>query len=149
MPEIKASLAFFGKPIVMFWSITNGNFTSTGGSYAPKFLTITGSNILEKGVCWSTERNPTVLDNRSTKSFTLKGTIFHVTGLKPATVYYLRPYVINKTYNVAYGDEVKIVTNPKGTAKGTWEESKEIDEAANTRCRNALQATIEYFKRIL
>ena len=119
-------------------------YVATGATQALVRATIAGSNVLEQGVCWSTEHNPTVLDNRSTKSFSLKGTIFHITGLEPATVYYIRPYVMNKTYTVAYGDEVKIVTLPKGTCTWSWDEQGP-DEATNTRCRNAIKETIDYF----
>lgn len=124
--------------------IETNHYVATGATQALMRAKVSGSNILERGVCWSTEHNPTVLDNRTTKSFSLKGIIFHVKGLEPSTVYYLRPYVMNKTYTVAYGDEVKIVTHPKGTCSGTWDEGAP-DEAANARCRNAIKETIEYF----
>ena len=123
---------------------STNHYVATGATEALMRAVTLGSNILETGVCWSKEHNPTVLDSRSTKSFSLKGTIFHVKGLEPATVYYLRPYVMNKTYQVAYGDEVKIVTHPQGTCRGTWDEGAP-DEAANARCRNAIKQTIDYF----
>lgn len=119
-------------------------YVATGATQALVRATTTGSNILERGVCWSTERNPTVLDERTTKSFSLNGTIFHIKGMKPATVYYVRPYVMNKTYTVAYGDEIKVVTHPAGGCSWSWNEGAP-DEAANTRCRNAMRETIEYF----
>lgn len=120
------------------------HYVLTGASQALMRATMTGGNILERGVCWSTSHEPTVLDNRSTKYFDLKGYLFHVKGLEPATVYYLRPYVMNKTYQVAYGDEVKIVTHPKGTCVGTWDGGAP-DEEANARCRQAIYETIDYF----
>ena len=123
---------------------STNHYVATGATQALMRATMTGSNIMERGVCWSTEREPTVLDNRTTKSFSLNGYIFHVKDLKPSTVYYLRPYIINKTYQVAYGDEVKIVTHPKGTCVGTWNGGAP-DEAANSRCSKAIQQTIEYF----
>lgn len=124
-------------------TLTN-KYVATGATQALVRATVTGSNILERGVCWSTEHNPTVLDNRTTKSFSLNGTIFHIKGMKPSTVYYIRPYVMNKTYTVAYGDEVKIVTHPAGGCTWSWNEGAP-DDAANTRCRNAIKETIDYF----
>ena len=121
-------------------------YVAMGSTEALVRATSIGSNIVERGVCWSTERNPTVLDNRTTKSFSLNGYIFHIKGLEPATVYYVRPYVMNKTYTVAYGDEIKVVTHPKGTCTGSWNEGAPND-AANTRCRNAINETIEYFNQ--
>ena len=120
------------------------HYVATGATQALMRAAMVSSNLLERGVCWSTEHNPTVLDNRTTKNFSLKGLIFHLTGLQPATVYYLRPYVMNKTYEVAYGDEVKIVTHPQGTCTGSWDEGAP-DEAANGRCRRAIKETIDYF----
>ncbi len=122
------------------------HYVPTGSTEAIMRATMTGSNVLERGICWSTEHNPTVLDNRTTEYHTLNGNIYHVRNLTPATVYYLRPYVMNKTYEVAYGDEVKIVTHPKGTCVGTWNEGAP-DEAANKRCRDAINQTIEYFNQ--
>lgn len=124
-------------------TVTN-HYIATGSTEALVRATMTGSNILERGVCWSTEHEPTVLDNRTTEYHSLKGNIYHIRGMQPATVYYVRPYVMNKTYTVAYGDEVKIVTHPKGTCRGTWNEGAP-DEAANARCRKAIAETIDYF----
>ena len=119
-------------------------YVATGATQALMRATMQGSNVLERGVCWSTERQPTVLDQRTTDYYSLKGNIYHVTGLTPATVYYLRPYVMNKTYQVAYGDEVKIVTHPAGTCSGTWDNGAP-DAAANSRCLTAIEQTIDYF----
>lgn len=120
------------------------HYVATGATQALMRAAMTGSNTLERGVCWSTEHNPTVLDNRTTKFFSLNGYIFHIKDLTPSTVYYLRPYVMNKTYQVAYGDEVKIVTHPKGNCVGTWNNGAP-DAAANERCSTAIKQTIEYF----
>lgn len=124
-------------------TLTN-KYVATGATQALVRATTSGSNILERGVCWSTQHNPTVLDNRTTKSFSLNGTIFHIKGLQPSTVYYVRPYVMNNTYTVAYGDEIKVVTHPAGGCTWSWNEGAP-DETANTRCRNAIKETIDYF----
>ena len=119
-------------------------YVPTGATEALMRASMTGTNILERGVCWSKQHNPTVLDNRTTEYWTLNGNIYHITGLEPATVYYLRPYVMNKTYTVAYGEEVKIVTHPKGNCTGTWDNGAPTAEA-NDRCRTAINQTIAYF----
>ncbi len=123
---------------------STNHFVPTGATQALVRASFSGSNIIERGVCWSTEHNPTVLDNRTTKYFTQNGYVLHIKGLTPATVYYVRPYVMNKTYTVAYGDEVKIVTHPAGNCVGTWDNGAPTEEA-NIRCYNAIQETIEYF----
>lgn len=157
--EIEAELALLTRALLEF-RVANGtigdgvapevaftnHYVPTGANEAMMRADFKGDNLIEKGVCWSTERNPSIFDSRTTKAFSQNGTIIHVKGLEPSTVYYLRPYVINKTYAVAYGDVVKIVTHPKGTCRGTWDEGAPT-EAANTRCRNAINETIEYFNQ--
>ena len=125
---------------------STNHYVPTGSTEALVRANMTGSNILERGVCWSTEHNPTVLDNRTTEYHSQNGNIYHIRNLTPATVYYVRPYIMNKTYTVAYGDEVKIVTHPKGTCVGTWDNGAPTEEA-NKRCRDAINQTIEYFNQ--
>ena len=123
---------------------TTHKYVATGATQALVRASFSGSNIIEKGVCWSTHREPTVLDDRTTKSYTLNGSIFHIEGLKSSTVYYVRAYAINKTYTVAYGEERKIVTHPMGNCTWSWNEGAPTPEA-NDRCRNAVKETIDYF----
>ena len=120
------------------------HYVPTGATEALMRATVEGDNILESGVCWSTGHNPTVLDNKSTNKHSYNGNVYHPKGLTPATVYYLRPYVINTSYQVAYGDEVKVVTHPKGNCTWSWNNGAPTEEA-NTRCRTAIKQTIDYF----
>ena len=122
---------------------TNPDFIG-GATKAMLRANFSGSNILERGVCWNTEHNPVVTDNRSTKTWSLNGYILVAEGLSPATVYYMRPYIMNNTYQVAYGDEVKVVTHPKGNCTWSWDEAGP-DAATNDRCRTAIKQTIDYF----
>lgn len=105
--------------------------------------TISGSNIIERGICWSTEPDPTIADHRSTKYYSQKGTLFHVSDMQPASVFYARPYAITGTYAVGYGEPMKIVTLPVGSCRGTWDEGAPTEDA-NARCRNAIAETIDY-----
>ena len=81
---------------------------------------LNGAKLREAGFCYSTEKNPTVMDQRSTGYFENNGRIYIMDNLTPATVYYARPYVITEGYQVAYGDELKIVTIPKGGMTWSW-----------------------------
>lgn len=121
------------------------SYVPTGATQAlMRFDCINCSGELERGVCWSTEHNPTILDERTTKHFVLNGNVYHIKGMKSSTVYYLRPYQMDKYYNVSYGDEVKIVTHPTGSCSGNWDYNAPND-AANARCSIAIDQTIEYF----
>ena len=81
---------------------------------------LNGAKLREVGFCYSTEKNPTVKDQCSSAYFENNGRIYIMDNLTPATVYYARPYVITEGYQVAYGDQLKIVTIPKGGMTWSW-----------------------------
>ena len=80
---------------------------------------INSSQIMEQGFCWSTNPNPTVLDNRSTDYLENNGRIYRM-SMNPATIYYIRAYAITKNYAVGYGDVIKISTLPMGDVTYTY-----------------------------
>lgn len=81
---------------------------------------LNGAKLREAGFCYSTEKNPTVADQRSTGYFENNGRIYIMDNMTPATVYYARPYVLTEGYQVAYGEQLKIVTIPKGGMTWSW-----------------------------
>lgn len=98
-------------------SITSDSRYARGATMAFGRMTVSGA-VKEKGFCWSESPEPTIKDSRSTKTLTgnsVEGTIYWIDGLKPATMYYMRPYAISSGYQVAYGDVIKFSTIPMGT----------------------------------
>ena len=70
------------------------------------------SNITEKGFCWSTTSNPTVLNSNVSNVSTVSSTggfNKHLTGLTPGTTYYLRAYATNAS-GTSYGNELIFIT---------------------------------------
>ena len=114
-----------------------------GATWAFGRSTVSGSNIMEKGFCWSENPDPKVTDNRTTEYLNQAGMIYWIRDLKPATVYYMRAYAINKTYAVGYGDVIKVVTIPKGTMG--WWYNNGGDEEVNARLNNAIGSTVDYY----
>lgn len=77
-------------------AVTGGNVTSDGGA-----------NVTARGVCWGTQHNPTITgshtsDGNGTGAFTST-----ITGLNPATVYYVRAYATNSE-GTSYGEQKNI-----------------------------------------
>ena len=84
-------------------AIGGGNITNEGGN-----------PMTVRGVCWSTNKNPTVSDRLTTDSIPkgVAGTgIFadSIKGLTPFTTYYIRAYATNGN-GTAYGNEETITT---------------------------------------
>lgn len=81
-------------------AISGGNLISDGGDV-----------ITAKGVCWSTNENPTITDSISINGTGTDAFISNITGLSPATTYYVRAYATNSV-GTSYGNEVSFTTLP-------------------------------------
>jgi uncharacterized protein (TIGR02145 family) len=69
-----------------------------------------GSEVTDRGVCWSTIPNPTISGSH-TSNGTGTGIFTSIlTSLTPGTIYYVRAYAIN-TVGTGYGNEVSFETN--------------------------------------
>ncbi|WP_020527422.1 Kelch repeat-containing protein [Flexithrix dorotheae] len=71
-----------------------------------------GANpIIGHGHCWSENQNPTIEDNLVNQGELDNEEDFesNLTGLKQATVYYLRPFVTT-VYGTIYGDQISFMT---------------------------------------
>jgi hypothetical protein len=80
-------------------AITGGTITSDGGA-----------NVTARGIVWSTSPSPTIAIATKTTDGTGTGTFTNtLTGLAPATTYYVRAYATNAA-GTAYGNEVSFTT---------------------------------------
>jgi len=69
-----------------------------------------GSDITEKGVCWSTHQDPTLEDSHMAASGVGVGLYTcNLTGLTPSTKYYVRAYARN-SYGLGFGEVLEFVT---------------------------------------
>lgn len=75
-----------------------GNVTETGGA-----------EILMKGVCWSTNQNPTVSDSKTEDGDGSGQFNSQLTNLKSGTTYYVRAYATNSA-GTGYGEQVTLAT---------------------------------------
>ena len=105
-----------------------------------------GIKILEQGFCWSTNPEPTILDNRTTEYLNNNGHIYIMRNVQPSTVYYVRAYAMTENYAVGYGDVIKVITIPSGGITFTYDYGAPAD--ANKRIVNALTSAVEYWNNL-
>jgi len=77
-------------------------------------ITSEGSEILSRGVCWSTNSVPTILDNKTTDSIGAGNYSSTITGLQPETTYFVRAYAISKNGS-NYGNTYSFTTTKSFT----------------------------------
>ena len=133
--------------------VANGSGTAPKVETDPRFIrgctwafgrsTVSGTDIVEQGFCWSENPDPKVTDFRTTEYLNQAGRIYWLRDLKPATIYYIRAYAISSTYAVGYGDVLKVVTLPKGKV-GHWYNNGG-DEETNDRINYAINLSMDYY----
>lgn len=79
-------------------AMSGGNITDDGGA-----------QITQRGVCWSTNHNPTILENKSINGSGSGSFTSSITGLTLGSTYYVRAYATNSA-GTAYGNEVTFLT---------------------------------------
>jgi hypothetical protein len=107
---------------------------------------VVSSAVLERGICWSTQPNASVLNNKSVTTGTTGSFLGRVDGLQPATVYYMRAYAITTGYAVGYGNEIKVITIPKGTV--TYSFASVFTGDNYTRINAAVSSAVNYYNNL-
>lgn len=107
---------------------------------------VASSAILERGICWSTQPNASVLNGKSVAAGTTGSFLGRVDGLQPATVYYMRAYAITTGYAVGYGNEIKVITIPKGTVSYSFASAFTGDNY--TRINAAVSSAVNYYNNL-
>lgn len=135
--EVQFTTLSISVPGVTTASVTNiGNTTATGGG---NVISSGGATVTERGICWSTNHNPTISGSHANSGTGLGEFTASMTNLTPNTTYYVRAYAIN-SQGTAYGEEVNFKTsltptytiavsaNPSGsgsvTGGGTYEQGR-------------------------
>ena len=71
------------------------NITSTTAIAETNIITDGGTPVTMSGVCWSTNKNPTITDNKTTDGKSSGSFTSSISGLIPGLTYYVRGYAVN------------------------------------------------------
>jgi uncharacterized protein (TIGR02145 family) len=82
-------------------AVSGGTITSDGGS-----------DVTQRGVCWSTHTGPVITDSHTSDGTGTGSFSSNLTGLTGNTAYYVRAYAVN-TQGTSYGQEVSFTSSPQ------------------------------------
>ena len=85
-----------------------------------------GLSLTEIGVCWSSERNPTVGDARLSTNNWSEPYVCTITGLTPGTKYHVRAYAL-RGLEYYYGDSKDFTTLGNNGGSGTYNGHEYVD----------------------
>lgn len=92
--------------------LVSGNIseiTATSAKYSGEVISDGGSSVTERGICWSMERNPSIVGQHFVCGTETGSFAADITGLASNTTYYVRVYAVNK-HETAYGSEINFTT---------------------------------------
>ena len=90
---------------------TISGITQTSAICGSNIMNEGGLAITERGVCWSTSPNPTIINNITTDGSGSGNFTSNLTGLTVGTTYYVRAYATNAA-GTSYGNEITFTTLP-------------------------------------
>jgi len=97
-----------GIPTVTTNSVTS--ITATSAMCSGEIISDGGDDVLARGVCWSTNQNPTIDDNHTADGTGIGYFVSSITGLENNTTYYVRAYATN-SIGTSYGEERNFETH--------------------------------------
>jgi hypothetical protein len=101
------------KIILLLASISTAavtNISSTGATTGGNITSDGGAAITSRGVCWSTEQNPTVSNSKTNDGAGVGTFTSTLSGLSPGITYYVKAYAVNSV-GTAYGTQVSFATS--------------------------------------
>jgi hypothetical protein len=103
-------------------AISGGSLSSSDGSYIV---------VLEKGICWATHPNPTVMNDSHTENGSgINSFTAEMTDLNLNTIYYLRAYAVTES-GTTYGEEMNFITRDGVSVVNTASITKILGGSAN------------------
>ena len=88
---------------------TPQDITQTSAKCGGDVIVTQGLSLTELGVCWSTERNPTVEDSHLSTANWNEPYVCTITGLEPSTKYHVRAYAL-RGLEYYYGEDKSFTT---------------------------------------
>ncbi len=96
-------------PVILTNAVNNiDTATATGGG---NILGDGGASIISRGICYSTNPNPTIADDTISNGSGLGAFSVNLTNLVTSTTYYVIAYATNAN-GIGYGNQVSFVTPP-------------------------------------
>ncbi|NEM97765.1 beta strand repeat-containing protein [Pontibacter burrus] len=101
----------FTTPELITLALVTKSATAVTAQSATSGGTISGlGNVAVKGICWSTNPNPTITANKTSDGSGPAGYNSNMTGLTENTTYYIRSYATTSSGVTVYGNQVSLTT---------------------------------------
>lgn len=107
--EEKSFTTLAGAPVISTTVVNLANITTNSAIVGGQVQYESGSPVSSRGICWSTNPNPSITDSKLTSGTGTGAFSVTITGLNPNTRYYFRAYAVNGI-DVGYGNVQNFLT---------------------------------------
>jgi uncharacterized protein (TIGR02145 family) len=97
--------------VLVLTTTTVSNITATTATSGGNIIDEGNSSVIRRGVCWSTNTLPTIIDSKTTDGEGTGSFSSSLTGLKEGTKYYVRAYATNNL-GTGYGKAKSFTSQP-------------------------------------
>ena len=95
--------------LASFATSTSSSITAYSATISSNITSDNGASVTTRGLCWSTTTGPTTSNSTLTNGTGTGAYNINITGLLPATTYYVRSYAINSV-GTGYSSEISFTT---------------------------------------
>ena len=108
--EVPVTLVFGGNSTLAVTTAMPTNITTSSVTCGGEVVDLGNNTVIVRGVCYSTQQNPTVADLHTTDGYGTGSFSSTLEGLEPGTIYFLRAYVVSDR-GITYGGNVAFTTD--------------------------------------
>lgn len=101
--------AFGSKYLPALTTTPVSSITDSSANSGGNITSDAGSNVISRGICWSTSQPPTIADHKTTDGMGTGNFSSHLNMLNDTTIYYIRAYGTNAN-GTGYGNTVSFKT---------------------------------------
>ena len=109
------------------------DITETSAKVVGQVAADGGAEVTERGICWSADGTPTIIDFRTVDGTGVGSFISNLSDLEPQTTYYVRAYATNEA-GTGYGEEKTFTTlgdEPEEPGDGDGDESEDPEQSGD------------------
>jgi len=124
------------------------NITQTTASCGGNITSDGGATVTVRGVCWSTNQNPSIAGSKTTDGTGAGSFTSNITGLTAGTIYYVRAYATNSA-GTGYGSAMSFTTTNIAMVNipaGTFTMGSPTSEVNHQSDETQFQVTLSAFR---
>ena len=144
-PEITFTTQSYSMPVVQTISATY-DYANNRATCLSRVVSNGGCTLTERGICWSTSRNPTINDSKFASGTSVGQYYALMNGLSLNSTYYVRAFATN-CLGTSYGEELKVQPLMGNITYTLAQSVIDAGESVHNLIKTAMDSACFYYNR--